>query len=104
MTEPANTPILSELEDDPDLWELAEQFARKMPDLLEWINTAVGQVQIEILKERILHFKVAAVHGGFAPLVNQANRITQLINDNQIEQVQYEVDQLNQLCQRVPTP
>jgi len=60
-------------------------------------------VQIEILKERILHFKVAAVHGGFALLVDQANRITQLINDDQIEQVQSEVDQLNQLCQRVPT-
>ena len=101
MTDPKNTPIHSDLDDDPDLWKFAELFINKMPDLLERINTALTQAQIEILKERIHHFKTAAVHGGFAPLADQAARITQLITDDQSEQIKSAVNQLNLLCQRV---
>ncbi|MCH9022484.1 MAG: Hpt domain-containing protein [Planctomycetes bacterium] len=103
MTDPNNTPILSDLDNDPDLWKFAEQFIDKMPDLLERINTALAQVQSELLKERIQHFKTAAVHGGFAPLADQADQITQLTASDQSEQIQSAIDQLNQLCQRVPT-
>jgi len=74
-----------------------------MPDLLERINTALDQAQIDILNERIRHFKNAAVHGGFAPLADQAARITQLITTDQSQQIKSAVDHLNQLCQRVPS-
>ena len=102
MTDLKYTPILSDLDDDPDLWEFAEQFIDKMPDLLERINTALAEAQLDLLNERIHHFKTAAVHGGFAPLADQADHITQLISDDQSEQIQSAVNQLNQLCQRVP--
>ena len=103
MIDPQDSPILSELDDDPDLWEFAGQFIDKMPDLLERINAAVSQARIDHLKQTTKNFRNAAVHGGFTPLADQAAHITQLITADESEQIQSAVDQLNQLCKRTPS-
>ena len=103
MIDETHEPIISDLEEDPDLRELAEYFAERMPALLDGINTAMEKLDMGQLRKRVQAFKGIAVSGGFLPLAEKAIRIEQLVSHDNIEKLHLVVDELNQLCHRVST-
>ena len=103
MTDEAHEPIISDLEDDPDLWELVEYFVEKMPTLLDEINTAMEKPDMDQLRKWAQAFKGVAVRGGFLPLAEKAIRIEQLVAIDNMEKLHLVVDELHQLCRRVET-
>jgi len=95
-----NSPIVSELADDPDLREVAEVFVQNLPSQLQTIAEAVDHADLDQLKYLIHTIKGAGGSAGFPVIMEAAAKSEQIVLKGELDSLKAAVDELTQLCQR----
>ena len=95
-----NSPIISELADDPDLREAVEIFTDNLPEQIQKITDAVKCDDLDQLKYLIHTIKGAGGSAGFPVIMEEAAKAEQLILNGELDLLKAAIDELTQLCQR----
>ncbi len=100
IEQPDDSPIVSELADDPDLREVAEVFVQDLPCQLQKIGEAVDSADLDQLKYLIHTIKGAGGSSGFPVIMAKAAETEQFILTGELDSLKTAIDELTQLCQR----
>ncbi len=97
-----NTPIRSNLIDDPDLRELVVEFVGKVPQRIQGIQAAVAKKDTEELKTKVHQLRGACGSYGFRELTPLATSIENRLRAGEtIDQVKALVDEYLEACGRI---
>jgi len=93
-------PIVSFLADDPDYTKTVETFVTALPERLRQFQEDFERGALRELALKLHAFKGVGGLTGFPVLSEKAERLEELIDNEQIEQLGHELDELVQLCRR----
>lgn len=92
--------IISFLSDKPDYQEMVKMFITNLPERIGEMQEALDKKNLQDLAFKIHTLKGLGGFAGFPIYTEKAKTIEQMICDNQIENIQEQLDEMIQLCQR----
>lgn len=99
-----NSPIISELANDPDLSVVADMFVERLSEAVNQIKSAFEDSQIDTLKSLVHEVKGAGGSAGYPILTEKARFLEGLIKENKIDNLKDTIDDFIGLCNRVQAP
>jgi len=95
------SPLISNLADDPELYEVVELFLRQLPEDVARIVDASDRGDLEQLQSLLHGLKGAAGNVGLPSLMETAAQVEHLVVRHELDSLSPAVDDLAQLCQSV---
>lgn len=95
-----DSPITSEMANDPDLYVVVEAFISEIPTFLDKIKNAWKVSDFEGLKEHLHQLKGAAACAKFEPIAEYSTQLEALLIDGQKSVTSGDIEKLSNLCKR----
>lgn len=98
--QPENSPIISNLADDPNFCEVVELFLNEAPGQLQRMGEAVANSDRTLLEYLIHTLKSSSGSAGFPVIMEKAIEAEQFVLKGEIDSFKNVIEELAELCQR----
>ena len=95
-----DSPIVSDLADDPDLCVVANIFIDELPSMMTDMQAAYEKADSEMLKAAVHKIKGASATAGFGIISECAEQLESFVLNDKIDEAKTAIDRLSELCQR----
>ncbi|MCP4446067.1 MAG: response regulator [Myxococcales bacterium] len=92
------TGLVSTFADDPDMFELVNEFVASLPERIERMYAACERGDVEELRRLAHHIKGAAGGYGFQPITDAASKLEEAVDTSDLAKVTRALERLTALC------
>jgi HPt (histidine-containing phosphotransfer) domain-containing protein len=96
-----DTALTGVLSHDAELWAMAEQFIRTLPERVRAMREALHAGSHERLRSVAHHLKASGAHLGYKGISDRAAQIEQAAHDHVIDGLSVQIDELTALIAHV---